>query len=310
MNNFHNYHIYDLYLSSTFPLPGLRPHSTDNVELWITDQEKIPPFEVIYKEGWMYEDFLFIQIGPQGIILLIKDICRIWLKESHTLVIEPNLGIDLEEAKVYLLGSGITLYMINQGHFTLHAGTVTDGVNCISFMGDSGAGKSTTCTYFIDRGYSLLADDVSLVTLSRGAAPLVWPALPLLKLWPDSLNQLQRDPERLPLVVYNENKRWLSVKDAFSRKDNAMLSCIFLLEPNETISRATISRLTGKESFDAIASNIYRSEAVTWLGQTANHFQFCTQLAQQVPVFRLQRPNEPFDLESIYQLVEKTVASL
>lgn len=310
MNSPYNYCIFNLYLSSTFPLPELWPHDEGKAQLWVTDQEKIPPFELVYKEGWMYEDFLFIQIGPQGTLLLIKDVCRIWLKAADTLVIEPFPGVDAGEVRVYLLGSGLAMYLMNQGYFTLHAGTITDGTKCITFMGESGVGKSTTCTYFIDRGYRLLADDVSLVKLSTQTVPLVYPALPALKLWPDSLKQLCRDPESLPMVFNNEDKRRLILKDAFSSEGNVPLSAIFLLEPDAQVEQAMLTPLYGKACFDAIASNTYRSEAVTWLGQTANHFQFCTQLARQVPVFRLQRPLEPFDLEAIYQLIEKTVAAL
>lgn len=228
MNNFYHYRVYNYKLSSTFPLPELWPIPACNVQLTITDQEKIPPFEVVDKEGWMYEDFLHIQTGPQGTIIFIKDVCRIWLKAADTLVVEPVPGIDASEVRVYLLGSGLAMYLMNHGYFTLHAGTVTDGAKCISFMGDSGVGKSTTCTYFIDRGYQLLADDVSLIKLSAQASPLVCSALPALKLWPDSLNQLSRDPESLPLVFNNENKRRLILKDAFSSEGNVPLSGIFL----------------------------------------------------------------------------------
>lgn len=310
MNSLFQYRIYDFNLSSTFPLPELWPVADPDIQLNITDQEPIPPLTRIDKEGWMYEDFLFIQIGQEGTIILIKDVCRIWLKSADTLVLEPLPGVDAAEIRVYLLGSGLAMYLMSRGYFTLHAGTITNGATCISFMGDSGVGKSTTCTYFIDRGYRLLADDVSLVKLSPQATPMVYAALPALKLWPDSLQQLQRDPEFLPLVTNSESKRRLALQDAFSPAGNVPLKCIFLLEPSDQVERPTLTRLQGKDSFDAISNNIYRVEAVTWLGQTANHFHFCTQLARQVPVFRLQRPLEPFDVEAIYQLVEQTINTL
>ena len=297
-------------MSSTLPLPELWSAENEPVQLHVTHLEKIPVFEVIQKEGWISEDFLYVQLGPQGILLHIKDVCRVWYKSSDTLVIEPNAGIDLEEVKVYLLGSGLALYLMNQGQFALHAGTVTDGTHSLSFMGDSGMGKSTTCTYFLDQGYRLLADDVSLVQCSTQNVPGVWPAHPSLKLWPDALNQLHRDPVSLPQVFQNENKYRLSARHNFSAQGNIPLKAIFLLAPDEAVEQAVLTRLQGKDCFDAIANNIYRTEAVSWLGQTANHFRFCTKLAQQVPVFRLQRPTESFDLEAIFQRVVQTMASL
>ena len=144
MDNCYHYRIYNFGLSSTIPLPELWPQENEPVQLRITHQEEIPVFDLIHKEGWMYEDFLFVQIGPQGILLHIKDVCHVWFKSSDTLVIAPDPGVDLEEVKVYLLGSGLALYLMSQGQFTLHAGTVTDGTRSLSFMGDSGVGKSTT----------------------------------------------------------------------------------------------------------------------------------------------------------------------
>lgn len=162
----------------------------------------------------------------------------------------------------------------------------------------------------MDRGYRLLADDVSLIQVSSQTVPGVWPAHPGLKLWPDSLHQLQRDPESLPPVFQKENKRRLSARHTFSTQGNIPLQAIFLLEPDEAVTRVVLTRLQGKACFDAISANIYRTEAVTWFGQTANHFRFCAELAKKVPIFRLQRPTEPFDLEAIYQLVTQTIASL
>jgi hypothetical protein len=307
----HYYQIYDIDLAASFPIPELYSTVASSTQLKITNQERIPVFEQIDREGWMYEDFLHVQIGPAGLLLLVKDVCRIWFKTQYTLVLEPLPGVDLAEAKIYLLGSGLSIYLMNQGLFSLHAGTVTNGQYCISFMGESGVGKSTTSTYFIDQGFRLLADDVTLVKIDAvDKQPRVWPAMPSMKLWPDSVQQLQRNPSELALIAPSEDKRRLNVSYAFEPSGNLPLKAIFLLEPSDQVQVPQVQRLQNKDSFTAIASNVYRAEAVPWLKQTANHFRFCSHLAQQVPVFRLQRPYEPFDIDSIYQLVNQTVAAL
>lgn len=304
------YSIYNLDISSSIPLPELWPSERAVDALNISHEEQIPNLSEVYSEGWLFDDFMYVQRGAEGVQLHIQEICHIWFKSPYAIVINPDPGVHLEDIKVYLLGSGLALHLMTQGQFCLHASTVANGTHCISFMGHSGAGKSTTAAWFLEQGHQLLADDVSLVSFLDTNQANVWPAHPGLKLWPDALTQLGRDPALLPVVFQNDTKRRLNAQPQFSTQGPVPLKAIFLLDPTEASEELNISRVQGRACFELIAEHIYRVEAVTWLGQTANHFLFCTRLAQLVPVFRIQRPRGSFELDALYAQVNKILAQL
>lgn len=224
------------------------------------------------------------------------------------MLVERLKGVQEAEMRFYILGAALGLFLIRRGAFPIHGSTVTDGRRSILFCGPSGAGKSTLSAWFMDQGYKLVADDVSLVHFSDDALPKVWPGIPQVKLWDDSVLALQRDPQSLPLLLDNWEKRRLPV-DPSSLYGEAPLAAIFLLS-SESCDAPAARMLTGVDRFAAIAGNIYRGETILDLGQGANHFEFATRLAARTSVFSLSRPHDRFALKEIQEIVEHTLNQL
>src|SRR5436853_233172 len=76
-----------------------------------------------------------------------------------------------------------------RGHFVLHASSVAIDGKAAAFAGPSGRGKSTLVAALASAGHPLIADDMSVIDTS-GAAPVVQPGFPRVKLWPDSASAL------------------------------------------------------------------------------------------------------------------------
>ncbi len=76
----------------------------------------------------------------------------------------------------------------------LHSSTIDIEGAGVGFVGHNGAGKSTTTSYFLKKGYPLVADDVSSLEFIDDI-PVVYPGIPRIKLWPETLelwdNKLQ-----------------------------------------------------------------------------------------------------------------------
>src|SRR5438105_5376381 len=56
--------------------------------------------------------------------------------------------------------------------------------------GDSSSGKSTLLASLLARGWTMLADDLTAVTVDQGAGPAVPPMFGEIALWPDALEAL------------------------------------------------------------------------------------------------------------------------
>ena len=97
-----------------------------------------------------------------------------------------------------------------RGILCLHGAAVAYRHAALAILGDAGAGKSTLAAALLERGCRLLADDkVALHNESDGWC--VAPGVPALKLWPDTLCEMQRDPQELDAVLYRNPKRVLPV---------------------------------------------------------------------------------------------------
>ena len=85
-----------------------------------------------------------------------------------------------------LLAGRFMGYLLRQrGYLALHASAIAIQGNAALFLGESGAGKSTTAAAFYSRGHQVLADDVAAVSIAKSGVELL-PAWPGLRLRDDS----------------------------------------------------------------------------------------------------------------------------
>ncbi len=101
-------------------------------------------------------------------------------REIHVDV-APDIPEDL--VRLPLLGPVMALYLHRIGKLVLHASAVGSDTRSVVFLGDKGAGKSTTAAALVARGHSLLTDDVLAIDFPP-AGPSIAPGFPEIKLDP------------------------------------------------------------------------------------------------------------------------------
>jgi len=111
-------------------------------------------------------------------------VVRVSVRSGTTILFQP-LGQDQARLRLFLLGSAMGALLAQRGKLVLHAGCVAMGERALAVAGNSGAGKSTTTAALVQRGCTLLSDD--LVAVSQGR---VCSGYPFLRLWPQSFNLL------------------------------------------------------------------------------------------------------------------------
>jgi len=201
---------------------------------------------------------------------------------------EPVLGV--------LLGTVLHL----RGICTLHASVValeedTDESQtgdedtrgkAVAFFGWRGQGKSTTAAAFQQAGAPLLTDDVLAVEGLPGPEPLARPSFPRLKLSRKAADGLGYDWERLSELGGPLRKRAWTKGNGFCR-ERRPLAAIFRLDEGESVSCAQLSER------DAVLALLRQSYAPRFLssGEAGpQQLKWCSALARQVPVYRLERP--------------------
>ena len=137
--------------------PDLNPDGRPNLTIW-----RIVPDGAFH---FVYDD--------QTEFLIQGDGRQVWCAwpESATAA----------DTAAYLRGPVLGLVSRLHGFVCLHASAVAVGQSAIAVLGDVGSGKSTTAAGFIKLGFSVLADDVTVLH-AQGSRLQVLPGHPRLSL--------------------------------------------------------------------------------------------------------------------------------
>ena len=122
------------------------------------------------------------------------------MENGSEITIEPTKDATSEELQLFLIGSVFGALIHQRGMLPIHGSAVLFKGKAVVFTGVSGAGKSTLAMGLAQRGYSVLADDISVITKRADNTPVLYPGYPQMKLWGDSLDKLGKNSDDLKTV--------------------------------------------------------------------------------------------------------------
>jgi hypothetical protein len=232
-------------------------------------------------------------------LLTMPGVARYWVRDGRDVSVEAAPGASDADVRVFLLSGVMGALAHQRGRLAMHASGIEVDGQCVLFAGDSGAGKSTLTAAFHDRGYRVVTDDLSVLSMDDDGGPLVNPGSRHMKLWADALERIggtlgERRTLRAGMAKYSV---------ALPGDPPAAplpLGRIFILATklSETIE---FTPLTGRGKIGAIVRETYRRAMMDALDQRAAHFALCTALAPRVPVTMVLRP---FYLNQLDRLVD------
>ena len=218
--------------------------------------------------------------------LTVRGVARFWIPGGREIVVDALPGVSDREVRVFLLGSAIGAFCLQQGLLPLHASAVVAHGGAVAFAGRSGVGKSTLVAQLQSRGHPVLCDDVCVVGVSPVGGWVAQPGLPRIKLWRDALDRLGRDAGGLERVLDKREKYHLPLPaDA---RGPCELRRLYVLSDAET-DAPEILRLGGPAAVEALLGNVYRKEYLRGLGRLREAFEQAVALVGQVAVFSAPR---------------------
>jgi hypothetical protein len=285
--------MYGLIVQSDFVLslanaePGSSPfltgsHADIQVSLGSCDQ--------IFKESIVHQ-FFRGSIDGLGHFLIIN---------GDRIIAEPEKNVSTEHLCPAILGSAMAILLQQRGLLVLHASCVAIDDQAIAFLGVSGAGKSTMASAFhYMHGYPLITDDLLAIDLRNGH-PVVFPSLPLVKLFPDAAIALGHSPSAFPSPATYQPKLIQNITLSHLQ-ERYPLRKLYLLGIGHH------HRILPMSDSEALLSLIHHSrdpKALNTPTLQAQHFMHCSALAQTTPIGRLERPRALNELPKIINLVE------
>lgn len=206
--------------------------------------------------------------------------------KGETVTIEPHMAEDASDIRVFLFGTVLAILCFKHGLVPLHGSCVRFGDKAVAFCGISGAGKSTLAALLHKRGMPILADDVTVLD-SSGAVPLVYPALPRLKLWRDIIDGCALSPDGLQRVRAALDKYYLPV-DPVAPTPVPLTHVYYLMDARQPQFECQ-ERLSGVEHFQTLDDAIYRRHIGYQLLTQPQMFALLSRVAGPLSSARLHR---------------------
>nr|WP_244661505.1 serine kinase [Mesorhizobium huakuii] len=296
------YRAYGLTIASDVALPELEsaePAAADIlIAIGMIDMPKPSP-----------ETATIFRFEPDRQYLAWHAVGAFLISDFSRIDIEPAPGVNDALLAFPLLGPVMALLLHRRGLLVLHASAIAVAGRGAIFMGDKGAGKSTTASALIRAGHDLLTDDVVALDLAKPDAPMIVAGFPQIKLAADaaaaiSLGQAEVRPQVHPQIEKMQHR----LHGAFSG-DTVPATRIYVLERGQ---RAGITALPGIAALPAIIKFSY----VTRFGRAALsgdfaalHFRQCSAIANHVGVFRLEVPTGLDRIGEAVDLIDADLAA-
>jgi hypothetical protein len=293
------YKAYGLTLKSVLALPELKAGDKTEADVSIRLQQLSNSPLSIETNAHCY------QLTAEGMYVYWEGVGTFLVKNGKEIIIEPVAEVDEDRLRLFILGAAIGVILHQRGYLVLHGSAVAINDRAVVFIGDKGWGKSTIAATLHARGHCLIGDDVIAIDLHKDSKPLVIPAFPQLKLWPDAANSIGVEAEQLPRLVAHLEKRDCRVDYGFAQKA-LFLEQIYVLGKNDNLA---IKSIQPQEIIRYMMGNSYVTRFGKELLQTneASHFLNLMKLVKQVSIDHLLRPTNLSLLSDAAKLIEKRI---
>jgi hypothetical protein len=293
MSMFH-YTAYNLIIRSALPLPELlpsQPGAAIDVEVGFAPVDSPRPNAV--SVGTHYH------VTADEIRFFQEEVGTFLVQKGERIVVDPVPGVEERILRLFILGPALGAILHQRGRLVLYASTVEIEGEAIAFLGEPGAGKSTTAAALLAYGWSMVTDDITPLEFSSGRA-MVAPGFPRLELSPDSALALGHKPGHLPQLHPRFDKRALRVKGNFSGS-SLPLRCIYLLDEGKVCS---IEPVGTQEALVGLLRHSYSVRLLRATGTNAEHLRQCAALIDGIPICRLRRPRSLEGLAEMRIVIE------
>lgn len=296
------YEAFGLVLRSDFAFPDMDETSRRDVDITINNTKISEPcqerdFEwLTYDIGLDVQTFVWETLGTYRV------------SNCDTIDIDPIEGVDPKHLSIPLFGAVFATMLHMRGALVLHASAVVRDGQCVIFLGDKGAGKSTTAFTMISAGFELLSDDVVAIIFDENGRPQVLPAFNQVKLLDDAAAKFGLDLDAAEQIHPLVEKRRHQAGSAFWNQ-TAEAAAIYVLDREKT---GAVIDFAPDEALKNLIGFSYASR----FGRDAfpapiaiKHMQACSKLIGQAIVAKLVVPDSLEHIDHAVTLVNEGLMS-
>ena len=208
----------------------------------------------------------YSEARPGAVLRVVPGLARFLARDGDRIDYAMEPGGEREAIRPLLHGALCAALIHQRGELPLHAATLVPpgGGAAIAVAGDKGAGKSTLSFALLRRGWTLLNDDLSRITLEGGRA-VVWPGRGGVRLREDACERFGLPLASLSRIAGDPTKCLVEAPAATGGP--LPLGAVLLLDRSG--GQTGLERLRGAEAALLLTRNVYRPAYVGPLGMGA-----------------------------------------
>ncbi|MDO5291866.1 MAG: hypothetical protein Q4F05_03855 [bacterium] len=284
----YQYNLYGQNISSSLEFPQLIINSeNNNFDIVILEGEI--PSKILKKAEEKYYEIDKIQSWFQN------DTGIFYVSKGREIHYQLKENANLQYARTYILGYAISMLLLQRNILTIHCSAIANNEGAVLIAGESGAGKSTITTSFLNKGYKLLADDIAAVTVDEEGKVLAYPAFPYQKLCRDGVKREKININGL-LCIDEEKDKFLVPRGEQFINQPMIVKAMVILGVNDGAG-ISVDEEVGVNKLFAIRENLFlRRLRGDWLARP-EIIQTCLEIGSKVPIYTIIRPRK-FDTRS------------
>ena len=295
----HYYTAYGLTIDSAIPLSYLKEIQPTQADVTI-GRGQLPPAPP-WQDTKLYRAGLQAQLahqGPDQIWLDWGPVGQFMATNGNELLVDTTTT-DEGLLSLFTMSEAIGLLLFQRGYFLLHGSAIQLNDKGVVFVGQPGAGKSTTVAAFANKGVSVMSDDLVCIRVNEVGKPSLVPAFSQIKIWEKSVDGLQIAKGELDLVREGANK--FSWHESVSFEENTIpLDHIFVLTPTDQ-SSGTSSEVPMSQRPIELLSYFPLPDSLLQGKSLKDHFEKSIRIAHTTPISKLSRPA---DFAKLYEFVD------
>ena len=293
-----SYTAFGLQIESELPLPGLLPGSNRPPDVHIR-HGPVPTAlpNPVGKSAYFHATF---QATPDTFLLTVPDVARYLVVKGQEISIHRAPNCREDYLPLYLLGSAFGTLLHQRRLLVLHASCIQTNRGAVLFVGPSGHGKSTLLTALVDRGYAMMSDDVTAITMESASGPVAFSAYPRLRLSADAAARIDYPVEGLQRI--RDAGKYLVPVTHFCA-DPLPVHAVYALNIHAA-PNIQLAPVETAQRFALVGANTYRYAFLEGLGLRQVHFHAATRLAKTVHIGSITRPVSPFLLDELVDRLE------
>ncbi|MEO9652452.1 MAG: hypothetical protein ABJ360_18100 [Roseobacter sp.] len=232
------------------------------------------------------------------------------IKDANTVLIEPQEGVSEHLISQAFLGLVMSLVLERRGILCLHASAVSVNNQAAIFLGDKGAGKSTTSGALIARGHVPVTDDLVAIdgALQETPQPFLWPGFSSMKLWPDSVEALALGQDADDRLIHPSVTKIQKRMPAPIAQQPVAIGALFVLRRSEDVTEPHVVRLPAHEALQMVLRYTFMARyGETRLGRDhlAHHMKRCSAIVAHAPFYNLMIPADLSRLDALSNTIER-----